>query len=142
MLNKMLNKKVLAYVSILVLLIALVACKSPKTFEGTWYYCYDDEIFVELDANATTGYEWTVSIDNTRVVSLDEEEYIPHDAPFGMVGVGGTWKCELEAECDGEAVLTFVYARPWDKTDIAKTLILKITVSNDKIINVQEVKEQ
>ncbi len=138
MLNrKVLNKKVLVCAAILVCLF-VVSCKSPKSFEGTWYYCYDDEILVELDANYTTGYEWTVFIDGT-CVSLDDQEYISHEEPRGMVGVGGTWKCELEAECDGEAVITFVYARPWDKTDIAQTRTLKVTVSEGMITNIQEV---
>lgn len=137
------NKKVFTAFIILIFtcLFVFVACKSANVFEGSWYYCCDDEILVQLDANATTGYEWTVIIDSP-CISLDEEEYIPHDAPQGMVGVGGTWRCELEVECDGEAVINFVYARPWDKTNIAKSLTLKVTVSNGRITNVQEVTDK
>ncbi len=137
----MLNRKVLVCATILMCLFAFVSCKSPKSFEGTWYCCYDNEILVELDANYTTGYEWTVSIAGT-CVSLEDQEYIPHNAPSDMVGVGGTWKCELEAECDGEAVITFVYARPWDKTDVAETCTLKVTVSKGRFTNIQEVTAQ
>ncbi len=127
----MLKKALVILVSLSAVILGLVSCKTTSQ-EKPWYQSSGKYLYVELDANATTGYDWTVTIEGP-CVQLDQENYIPHNAPEGMVGVGGTWKCTLSAICDGEATLNFTYARPWDKTDIAETRILKVTVSNGKI---------
>ena len=118
----------------------LVSCKSvsnngDSSLEDSWYNYSDSSIYVQLEANATTGYEWTVSVEGSSVVVI-EDEYVPDDAPLGMVGVGGTWKCKLDVVEDGQAVLHFVYARPWDKSNTAETRTLLVSVVNGKITQV------
>lgn len=149
------KNKILPVLAIFMCLLALVSCTSASTsattpesssistaeekaVEGSWFSYTESSLYVKLDANYTTGYEWTVAIEGA-CVELQEEIYTPHDAPEGMVGVGGTWTCTLNAILNGEATVNFTYARPWDKTDIAETHCLKVSVSNGKINNVQEV---
>jgi predicted secreted protein len=127
------------FISLFAVVFTFSSCKSTST-EELWYNYSDNSVYVTLDANYTTGYEWTVTIDGASV-QLKEEAYTPHDAPSGMVGVGGTWSCTLEAICDGDATVNFTYSRPWDKTDIAETRTLQISVRNSKINSVQEVVE-
>ena len=137
----MLNKKVLSAIAIFLCLfsitLVLASCKST-TKEESWFNYSENSIYVTLDANYTTGYEWTVNIEGS-CVQLKEENYTPLDAPLGMVGVGGTWTCILDAACNGDATVNFIYARPWDTTDIAQTHTLQISVSNGKLQTVQEI---
>ena len=136
------NKKVLSALTILICLasiFALASCKTTKQEESYFNYS-DNSVYVTLDANYTTGYEWTVTLDGASV-QLKEEAYTPHDAPESMAGVGGTWTCTLEAICDGDATVNFTYSRPWDKTDVAESYSLQVTVHNGKIHSVQEAVE-
>ena len=110
----------------------LTSCKSVSSLEGQWFCVLNDSIYVELDANATTGYEWTVFVEGSSIEIL-EEEYVPNDAPLGMVGVGGTWKCKLGIIGDGQSTLHFVYARPWDNSSVAETRSLLVSVANGKV---------
>ena len=139
----MLNKKVLSALTILICfasILALASCKSTEQ-EATWFHYSGKSVFVELAGNYTTGYEWTASVEGTAV-QVKEDAYTPHDAPEGMVGVGGTWTCTLEAVCDGEATVNFTYLRPWNKTDIAESHSLQVTVRNGKISSVKEIIEE
>lgn len=133
------NKKAVLLAVILISLLCLLSCKSAQQEEAQdpWYTYSDASLYVKLDANYTTGYQWTATIDGTSL-QLTQENYTPHEAPSDMVGVGGTWTCTLTAACDGLATVRLIYARPWDKTDIAEIHTLKVSVSNGKISNVEE----
>ena len=135
--NKKFFSALVTTVCLFAIVFALVSCKSTST-EKSWYSYSDQAVFVTLDANYTTGYEWTVNIEGASV-QLGEEAYTPHEAPSDMVGVGGTWTCKLNAATNGNATVSFTYTRPWDKTDIAETHTLQVSVSNGKIQSVQEV---
>jgi inhibitor of cysteine peptidase len=51
-------------------------------------------------------------------------------APNGMVGVPGEQVWSFSAQGTGHAVLTYVYARPWEKNaEPAKTFTLTVTVA-------------
>lgn len=127
---------IIAIFTIFTCIFSLTSCKTATT-KDTWFHYTNKSIFVQLDANYTTGYHWTVDIDG-QCIQLEDANYTPDNAPDGMVGVGGTWRCTLNAVSDGNATLTFTYARPWDKTNIAETHILKVSVSNGKIHTIQE----
>ena len=59
----------------------------------SWYELSEDEcvLTVRLDANATTGYEWTYSFSDDKALELLTEEYVEYEHPEGEVGVGGYW---------------------------------------------------
>ncbi len=129
-----------AILIILTLTLTLISCKSTAQ-EESWFHYSDKSVFVELEGNYTTGYMWEAELEGTAV-QLKEDKYTPHDAPEGMVGVGGTWTCTLTAVSDGTATIYLTYARPWSKTDIAETHVLQVSVCNGKICSVKEIEKK
>ena len=68
-------------------------------------------LVVKLDANPTTGYEWTFQIDGSAV-QPDGDEFVPaSDGAQPKTGVGGVREFNFKADGSGEATLTFTYAR-------------------------------
>ncbi len=71
-----------------------------------------DTVVVKLDANATTGYEWTFTAGDTFTVA--SSEYVPDPNPSGLAGSGGTQVVTLKVTAAGSSELTGVYARGWE----------------------------
>jgi inhibitor of cysteine peptidase len=71
---------------------------------------------IELDGNATTGYEWEpqLSDDTLRLV---ERRYQP--AGTG-VGAGGKEIFTFETVKSGRASVSFEYKRPWETEAVEK----------------------
>lgn len=81
---------------------------------------------VELDANVTTGYFWSVlSIDDSVVRALSED-YMSDPSPAGMVGVGGTMVFVFEGAAKGKTDVELSYQR--SPEDVAERLVLNIRV--------------
>ncbi len=96
-----------------------------------------ERLFVILNANKTTGYEWDVlpsnSIDDAfgkGLVSLQNDVYRPLLSSEGVVGSGGYQIYMFKAEEQGSGVLHFFYRRPWERdSKPARTAQLDITVA-------------
>ncbi len=71
-----------------------------------------DTVVVNLEANATTGYEWQFTAGDTFVI--DKSEYVPSPAPSSMVGTGGVQVVKLKVTKAGSSDLLGYYARPWE----------------------------
>ena len=87
-----------------------------------------NQLIVELRANPTTGYMWSVlSGMDAGVMSLVGEDYIGDASPPGMVGVGGKTVFVFSADQIGETVLQLGYARarqtPEDVREISVSVI-------------------
>jgi len=94
-----------------------VALKPGQTFTLT------------LDSNPTTGYSWEfVGLDSQNVVEVVKQEY---KADSKLIGSGGVDTIRLKAVQVGEAVITLVYHRSWEK-DVAplETFTYTVTVQN------------
>ena len=86
-------------------------------------------LVVRLPSNPSTGYAWSYVVTGDEVLRLDT---ITGEAPAadGMVGVPGLEVWSFRAQGSGTAVLTYIYARPWEKNALpAKTFTLKVQVS-------------
>lgn len=86
-------------------------------------------LVVRLPSNPSTGYGWSYTIAGDDVLRLDS---LSGEAPAadGMVGVPGLEVWSFRAQGSGTAVLTYIYARPWEKNALpAKTFTLKVQVS-------------
>lgn len=93
---------------------------------------------VKLDANPTTGYEWTFQIDGSAV-QPDGDEFVPaSDGAQPKTGVGGVREFNFKADGSGEATLTFTYARSWEASDSDKSVVLHATVENGAFTQVEE----
>lgn len=126
--------KIIAFfMSILAFFGLVKPADGPARFDGDFNVTVTEEkIEFQLDANATTGYQWGYFIDGDAVEMTDEHyEVYEHEA--GMVGVGGVQFFTFTAVKPGRATVTFNYAQNWKEGD-AKTLVFRITVSEDMSI--------
>lgn len=93
---------------------------------------------VKLDANPTTGYEWTYQIEGTGA-QPDGDEFVPaSDGDQAQTGEGGVHTFNFKADGTGEATITFSYARSWEASDDDKTVILHVTADNGTFTQVEE----
>ncbi len=86
-------------------------------------------LVVRLQSNPSTGYGWSYTVSGDDVLRLDSVSG-EAPAPSGMVGVPGEQVWSFRAQGSGRAVLTYVYARAWEKeTAPAKTFTLTVVVN-------------
>ena len=69
---------------------------------------------ITLDSNATTGYKWEIAnVLDVRLLKLVGSKYIP--TKTDIVGAPGKEEWTFKAMAAGKAVISFKYARPWEK---------------------------
>lgn len=87
---------------------------------------------INFDANATTGFSWSYTIDKEGIVELVRDEYIANSTDTLMVGVGGKQYYEFKGLSEGTAVITFTYSQSWDKESApAQIIAYSLTVDNN-----------
>ena len=75
----------------------------------------NQEFFIALGSNPTTGYSWQESHDET-MLRLVKKTYEPGEAAKqGAVGAGGIDYFRFKALRTGETEITLAYKRPWEK---------------------------
>ncbi len=80
-----------------------------------------------LPSNRTTGYSWKLaSLPDSACVENVDHKY--EASAGGLPGAGGDERWTFHAARQGESTLHFTYARPWEKTNPAKTLSIDIRV--------------
>jgi len=84
---------------------------------------------IELESNATTGYQWAPTAEpDARVVSVVSDTYVAPGSQ--LAGAGGTQKIVVEGVAAGTTTLALGYSRPWEKdTPPARTATFDITVT-------------
>ena len=85
---------------------------------------------IELPANPTTGYQWSVVNYNKALLRLERSSYIR--AETKLIGSGGQMQYVFSLKpCDifpAQTTLTFKYARPWEKkSGNEKQVLIKFT---------------
>ena len=75
------------------------------------------EFVIALDANPTTGYQWTPRFDADALQLLERQP--PTVGPG--IGAGGVERFRFRAQGTRASQLVFVYQRPWD-TAAAETV--------------------
>lgn len=78
-----------------------------------------ERFVLELEGNATTGYQWQLELDTDKVRLVDEE-YQPSGAG---VGGGGLHKFTLEPVAAGETIIHARYKRSWESKPIEEEKI-------------------
>jgi inhibitor of cysteine peptidase len=69
-------------------------------------------IFIHLEENPSTGYQWELDVNDKGVLSSQKDEFIA--APEDTLGRGGIHIFQLKAEASGSATITLRYKRPWE----------------------------
>ncbi len=71
---------------------------------------------VSLDGNPTTGYVWeTKDLDAALLAQQGELVYSTQATATRVAGAGGTYLFSYKALKAGQATLTIIYHRPWEK---------------------------
>ncbi len=88
----------------------------------------DDEFLIALASNPGTGYRWTATVSDAKVISSEGSAY---QAPATvMPGAGGQQVFSFEAKHQGKATISLAYARPWEKNvRAAKVLLFTVSVA-------------
>lgn len=85
---------------------------------------------IKLEANATTGYEWTITEQpDTKVAKVTSNKYESKTSASGMVGVGGTQVLVIQGVAKGTTTLKLEYKRSFEADQPpANTATFPITV--------------
>jgi predicted secreted protein len=78
-----------------------------------------------LPSNRTTGYSWQLAPlpDSASIASVGHKY---EAGAAGLPGAGGAERWTFHVKHQGESTLNFTYARPWEKSNPAKTLSLQV----------------
>ena len=72
-----------------------------------------DRIFVTLDENPSTGYEWSM-IAGPGLTAVSDRFVGPSPSPSPLMGAGGAHTWVYKVASSGKLTLTGVYARSWE----------------------------
>jgi inhibitor of cysteine peptidase len=87
-----------------------------------------DDFVIELESNASTGYEWTATVSDAAVVRAIADEYVGADTD--LVGAPGTQRFVFEPVAAGSASIVLRYARSFEPDDpSARELTSTVTVT-------------
>ncbi|HEY4328166.1 MAG TPA: protease inhibitor I42 family protein [Phycisphaerae bacterium] len=90
-------------------------------------------VTIVLTGNVTTGYSWSVSkIEGEALTQTGEIQYSPTKNAVNVVGSGGTSSVMFRPVKIGEAKVTLVYKRPWEK-DVVPAKMFEVTLVVDKM---------
>lgn len=87
---------------------------------------------LELDSNPTTGYVWSYQLSPEGILREGSAEYIPDQAPEGIVGAGGlqVYVFVPEEGARGPVSLLFEEARPWEE-GVVLSYRVELTLKED-----------
>jgi inhibitor of cysteine peptidase len=130
------KKRILAIVVIVVMVAAAVvtlvltrASGVDKVTGDTFETTVGKTFTIALDANATTGYNWSQTIKDKAVVAYVDNAYVAAATDPQVVGGGGTDTFTFKAVGKGTTTITLTYARPWESVPAAQTRTITITVN-------------
>ena len=94
----------------------------------------DKSVVFEIPGNPTTGYAWTAEVDGDAVIPAGSD--YRSDAHGNIGGAGGTYSFTFAAAKEGEAKITFLYARAWEDEPL-RTVVVTVIADSDLHIAVQ-----
>ena len=75
-----------------------------------------EDFTVTLQANPTTGFQWTVIAYDKNIFDLINQQYIA--SKVGVIGAGGntlfTFKLKKQSTYPSSSIIKFKYARSWE----------------------------
>ena len=106
------------------------------TYNGTFFTSspvtvkVGQEFLIALPGNPTTGYSWTGKSANANVTVYGSAYQGPPASAKQRMGAGGQQIFVCAANKIGPGVLTFSYARPWQKgAKPARTMTFTVTIT-------------
>lgn len=96
--------------------------KTPMTAEDKNLNTFE----VRLKSNPSTGFQWVwVNRDNAAADSVGFSFQTEKKAS-PMCGAGGTEVWTFKPKATGEPFLKFIYVRPWEKDNVADSMVVDI----------------
>ena len=88
-----------------------------------------ETIRLRLRSNPSTGFSWTLTPPDKQILDSNENEFEADPHKEFEAGYGGKEVWTFQAVGAGEAEISLVYARPWEKdVPSAKTFRMKVVV--------------
>jgi len=125
------KKYIFLSIAIVIALVVIVACTgSPQittyTDPGKTIEVKAGEQFsIMLEGNATTGYNWEPSFDESYIKKVSQEYKVESDP--GRVGAPGEQYFTFEALKQGTTDITIVYKRAWEEGSADKK-VFKVNI--------------
>jgi inhibitor of cysteine peptidase len=119
---------VVAVAAVIVTLVLTRVSGGDKVTGDTFETTIGKTFTIALDANATTGYNWSQTTKNTNVVAYVDNAYVAEARDPQVVGGGGTDTFTFKAVGKGTTTITLAYARPWESVPPAQTRTITVTV--------------
>ena len=85
-----------------------------------------EEIFIALPSNRTTGYAWSATVSDEKLISYEGNVY--QRSSSSIPGAGGQQLFVFHANRSGTTTIAFTYARPFE-TNVAPTKTLTFTIT-------------
>ncbi len=107
------------------------ANRKSNELNGDGWYIYSNKynhVYVELDCNPTTGFDWVVG-EVPEGLELDSRKYVSSDRSGTRMGAGGTTTLCFKAKAEGLYMVELVYKRNWEGGETARILELHIDVA-------------
>ncbi|HEY5001092.1 MAG TPA: protease inhibitor I42 family protein [Candidatus Cryosericum sp.] len=120
---------IVAVAAVVVTLVITRASGGDKITGDTFETTVGKTFTIALDANMTTGYNWSQTIKDTNVVAYLDNAYVAAAADPKVVGGGGTDTFTFKAVGKGTTTITLIYARPWESVPPAQTRTITVTVN-------------
>src|SRR5664280_2539596 len=119
---------VLAVAATAVTLVLTRAAQGNKVTGDTFETTVGKTFTVPLDANMSTGYNWTQTTKDTNVVAYVDIAYVATASSTQVVGGSGTVTFTFKAIGKGTTTISFAYARPWESVPPSQTRTITVTV--------------
>ena len=119
---------VVVAVAIVVTLVLTRASGGNEVTGDTFETTVGKTFTVALDANMSTGYNWTQTTKDTNVVAYVDIAYVATASSTQVVGGSGTVTFTFKAVGKGTTTIHLAYARPWEKVPPAQTRTITVTV--------------
>ncbi len=76
-----------------------------------------EKVSIELGSNASTGYSWSYTVDKPDIIKEMSSRYVDGTVPRGhpLAGAPGKQVFVFTGQKPGKVLVTFSYARPWEK---------------------------
>ena len=118
----------LAFVGVATSMAAAALYPSVLTAPGSVSVKPDDDFLIGAPANPTTGYTWSVSVSDPKVLGFKGSAY--QRPASATLGAGGQTVFAFEAAHAGVATITLSYRRAWEKNlKAVRTMRFTVTVT-------------
>ena len=130
--------KIIAFImSVIYFVFPFLAPAVPSVPEGG-YTVEGDHLYVSVQTNASTGYQWILLSSDENVIVLEDKQIVTNNNSGGLVGAPETQIITFKAVAEGEFNIVLSYERSFEKDSSVKTVTVTGSVDQDLNITVTD----